>query len=265
MLRSVPFLHCLLILAVIMTNFASYSSVAKTTGKEGLYCQFHVFLSALFAHLAVIITNFASYASMAKTTGKEGLYCSWEATLDHDELERQFHVFLSTLFSHLAVIITNYASYASVAKATGKEGLYCSRQYSPFRKFHFLLLIFLLLSWRSGKARIWGTEGPRFEPHSSHPSEEHGLVVENFMTTNKPHKRNRSHFANLAPYGQFHVFLSTLFAHLAAIITNFASYASVAKTTGKEGLYWLLLCTMMSWSMKNGFHDLQRAFNLAEA
>ncbi|KAD4585552.1 hypothetical protein E3N88_23153 [Mikania micrantha] len=28
-----------------------------------------------------------------------------------------------------------------------------------------------MLSWRSGKARIWGTEGPRFEPHSSHPSE----------------------------------------------------------------------------------------------
>ncbi|KAD4180109.1 hypothetical protein E3N88_28700 [Mikania micrantha] len=28
-----------------------------------------------------------------------------------------------------------------------------------------------MLSWRSGKARIWGTEGSRFEPHSSHPSE----------------------------------------------------------------------------------------------
>ncbi|KAD5317693.1 hypothetical protein E3N88_17639 [Mikania micrantha] len=28
-----------------------------------------------------------------------------------------------------------------------------------------------MLSWRSGKARIWGTKGPRFEPHSSHPSE----------------------------------------------------------------------------------------------
>ncbi|KAD4584241.1 hypothetical protein E3N88_21842 [Mikania micrantha] len=28
-----------------------------------------------------------------------------------------------------------------------------------------------MLSWRSGKARIWGTEGPRFEPHSSYPYE----------------------------------------------------------------------------------------------
>ncbi|KAD2394487.1 hypothetical protein E3N88_41464 [Mikania micrantha] len=28
-----------------------------------------------------------------------------------------------------------------------------------------------MLSWWSGKTRIWGTEGPRFEPHSSHPSE----------------------------------------------------------------------------------------------
>ncbi|KAC9884514.1 hypothetical protein E3N88_45142 [Mikania micrantha] len=166
-----------------------------------------------------------------------------EASLDHDELERQFHVFLSTLFSHLAVIITNHASYASVAKATGKEGLYCSRQYSPFRKFHFLLLIFLLyFPIVNENFQIWHwhlmRKNPLFKQSLQTSTaivlhevvtlfQEHGLVVEDFITI-EPHKRNRSHYANLAPYG-------------------------------------FLLCTMMSWSMKNGFHDLQPAYNLAEA
>ncbi|KAC9884513.1 hypothetical protein E3N88_45141 [Mikania micrantha] len=209
------------------------------------YGQFHVFLSALFAPLVVIIIDFGAYASVAKTTGKEGLYCSRVATLHHDELEHedwehglvvedfitsephkrnrshyanlapygQFHVFLSALFAPLVVIIIDFGAYASVAKTTGKEGLYCSRV-----------------------ATLHHDE-------LEHEDWEHGLVVEDFITS-EPHKRNRSHYANLAPYGQFHVFLSALFAPLVVIIIDFGAYASVAKTTGKEGLYCSRVATL---------------------